>query len=98
MQIEIITNQIVNLCSAIDNIKGGRVERAVELLERGLDGCVFGLGRIKEKGGVPDQTERDILIEALKIARVHRSRYPRQAKPGNHIQKAVQKILENIES
>lgn len=96
MQIEIIAHQIVNLCSAIDNIKGGRVERAIELLDRGLDGCIFALGRIQEKGEISDQTERDILIEALKIARVHKSRYPGQAKPENHIQKCVQKILEDI--
>ena len=97
MQIEIIANQVVNLASAIDNIKGGRVERAIELLERGLDGCVFGLGRIQKKGEIPDQIAQGVLIDALKIARAHRRRYPRQAKSENHIQKAVQKILESIE-
>jgi hypothetical protein len=99
MQIEIITNQVVNLCSAIENIKGGRIERAVELLERGLDGCIFGLGRIQKNGEIPDQIGRDILIDALKIARAHRSRYPRAATSNSEasdaeFQKIIQRILE----
>jgi hypothetical protein len=102
MQIEIIANQIANTCSAIKHIKAGRLQRAIELLEAGLDGCIIGLGRLKKKGEIPDQIGRDILIDALKIARTHRRRYPRQANKESlphdpEFQKLVQNILENIE-
>lgn len=103
MEIEILANQVAKLCSAIRHIKGGRAERAIELLEEGLDGCVFGLGRIQKRGEVPDQIGQGILIDALKAARIHRRRYPRQAKAEisgtaqDDLQKAVQKILESIE-
>src|SRR5882757_6869122 len=103
MAIEILANQVAKLCSAIRHIKSGRVERAIELLEEGLDGCVFGLGRIKKKGEIPDQLGQGILIDALKAVRIHRRRYPRQANPKisgtaqDDLQKTVQKILENIE-
>jgi hypothetical protein len=48
--IEILANQTADLCQAIKRIKGGRAERAIELLGAGLDGCIIGLGRLKKKG------------------------------------------------
>jgi hypothetical protein len=102
MQIEILATQIANLCQAIKHIRDGRTERAIELLERGLDGCVIGLGHIQKRGEMQDQIGQGILIDALKAARNHRHRYPRHAKSKNgtadaEFQKIVQSILENIE-
>jgi hypothetical protein len=99
--IVIVTAEAASLCSALEHIKSGRLERAIELLEQGLDRCVMCLGDMRKKTQPADQEN---LTNALKVVRTYWHRHPRHAKPEMSgtaladVQEIAQQILKKLES
>jgi hypothetical protein len=97
MQIDVLAVQIGNLCRAIKHIKDGRTGKGIEILEHGLDGCLIGLENLKKDGQINDPASKSLFIDAIKMARIHRRRYPRLSGQDADFEKIVQRILESIE-
>jgi ABC-type nitrate/sulfonate/bicarbonate transport system substrate-binding protein len=96
----IITSEAATFCSALENIKRGRLNYATELLEAGLDRCVMCLDQARKKAQ-PD--DRKALTGSLSAARTYRRRHPRHAKADassadpTDSQEIARKILEELE-
>ena len=73
--IKLLTEAGTLVC-ALQNIRGGHTDWALELLEFSLDITVSELGSILEKLSKTDQT---IVIETLRSVRDYRARHPRSA-------------------
>jgi len=98
----LLTSESANLCSVLENIKKGRLERAIVVLERSLDRCITSLGNMRKDA---QPTDHETITLALKAVRSYRRSHPRQVETGIGETTALadergtaQKILEELES
>jgi hypothetical protein len=82
-----ITCNIANVCSALEHIKDGRLERATQLLESTLDLSVVCVDGLQKNG---QELDRQTLITALKGARTYWGRHPRKMSGNLHAKQASQ--------
>jgi hypothetical protein len=82
-----ITCNVANVCSALEHIKDGRLERATQLLESTLDLCIVCVDALQKNG---QELDRQTLITALKGARTYWSRHPRNMSANLHAKQASQ--------
>jgi len=95
----VVTSEAATVCSALGHIKGGRLERAADLLEGGLDRCVMCLDHMR-KAAKP--SDRESATNTLRAVRTYRRRNPRHSGPEMiasdlETREIVRKILEELE-
>jgi hypothetical protein len=74
-----VASEAITLSQALGHIREGRLDRAIEMLERQLDLRVMSLGRMKDK---PQLTKKEDLLNTLRIVRKYRRRHPRRTDAG----------------
>jgi hypothetical protein len=102
----LVATEAIELSGALEYIRDGRADKALELLEMRLDVCVVALSTLSPQ---VESSARANLVQALRHVGSYRSRHPRQPETdlsgmdkdtvarARELQERARKVLDKIE-